>query len=153
FRLDGRWTQLTADASLLGDHNRFRLDEGKLAFVASPSALGAFRLTTTGSIERFAENPFRQTSLRMIESALSVQAGHSGAWLGAGSEGTDALTGPLLRAGLWQQVRDMTLSLTADQHRANQPYYLTDTSTAAFTRLVRWSNVQGRVGLAVARVY
>jgi hypothetical protein len=159
-RLDGRWLQMNGVASLLSGTSQFmRLDSGSVGFIASPPPIGAFRLTTSGSIARQTAGPAVQRITGTLESALSARIGSWGGWFGFASQQTREIstesTKPQLRMGLWRQFGDVNVSLSRDA----SAYKLSKTiTTGPFGRdslrgTYAWANTQARVGWAVSGVY
>ncbi|HEX4683345.1 MAG TPA: glycogen-binding domain-containing protein [Gemmatimonadaceae bacterium] len=121
-RLDGRWAQLSADASLLGSGNALRLEQGSFDAVASPAPVGPFRFTSEGSFDRVRLDAATTRSVVRLRSSASYRVGARGAWIGVGAEKAleldSSVAHPMLLAGIWQRLGGVMLSISTESHSA-----------------------------------
>lgn len=184
-RVDGRWAQFSGDADVWSGADGLHLQHGAVDLLAAPAPVGPFRLTTTAHVERFTPSPLAERTAGSIESALSVRVASGGGWLGVAAERAGEIDStaarPLLRVGLWQRFGMMTVTLSAESHRAQLggrpptrhsmtlPGYSgrdSVTGDSVFfparttffvdsgspSRQWRWSDVQARIGWTEGRV-
>ena len=185
FRVDGRWFQAAAEADVWGGANALHLQRGAADVLAAPIPFGPVRLTAVAHMERLATSPALERTVSTIESAASLRLRDGGGWLGAALERAREVDNgsvrPLLRAGLWQRFGMMSLSLSAESHRArlggrpptihsrpslpdssldsltgawiqNQPRMIVSIDSGSPSRLWQWSDVQARIGWTAGRV-
>jgi hypothetical protein len=121
-RLDGRWAQVSADASLLGSGNALRVEQGSFDAVASPAPVGALRFTTEASFDRARLDVVTTRSIVRVRSAASYRVGAAGAWVGIGAEKAleldSSVAHPVLVAGIWQRLGRVMLSVATESHTA-----------------------------------
>jgi hypothetical protein len=121
-RLDGRWAQLSADASLLGSGNALRLEQGSFDVVASPAPVGGLRYTTEASLDGGRLDGTTTRSIVRVRSSASYRVGDGGMWFGVGAEKAlevdSSVAHPLLIAGIWQRLGRIVLSLGTESHSA-----------------------------------
>lgn len=136
---------------------------------AAPFGLGPFRLEMSGSADRIASSVGVRTPLA-LQTTIALPWRSWGGWVGSALEGApevDTIRSlPLLRGGVWRDLRSVRVSLDASSHvarfggrryRVGDQAYQSDTgSTAVFfgttpIRDVRWSDVEGHVAWRLGR--
>ncbi len=121
-RLDQRWTQLSADAALLGSAQGLTLDRASFRGLYAPAAYGPFRFSAAANAERVAAAGFQPRSVITTEADLSIASANDGAWLGTAFERSPEVDSipavPLLRMGVWKRIGPVVLSLSSTSHSA-----------------------------------
>jgi len=136
---------------------------------AAPIGLGPFRLEVSGSGDRIASSVGVRTPLA-LQTTLTLPRRSWGGWVGSALEGApevDTIRSlPLLRGGVWRDVRSIQVSLDASSHvarfggrqyRVSAQTYQSDTGATIVSsgttpsRDVRWSDVEGHVAWRLGR--
>ena len=125
-RFDRPWAQLAADGVIVGSSDGFQLDRGLVDAALMSAPAGPLRFTLDGSVERFAPGLMPAQTAITLESAMSLAIGAGGIWLGPGVErgvgGGRATTSraasftPTARAGAWQRLGNVVVSVNATSH-------------------------------------